>query len=103
MKRYVLATTLSFEQKAGLGLNDPVLKLSNGDEVKLTMSASDRGYDIDDLDKDTGIDEHFVESFDLDGVSGKKYKVTREVTLYNKYANVKGGRFKSKIVEVEEI
>jgi len=103
MKRYVRAATLSFERGEGLGLNAPVLKLSNGDEVKLTMSASDRGYDTKNLDVAEDVDEHFVESFDLYGVGGKKYKVTREVTIYNKQAKVKGGRFKSKIVKVEEI
>lgn len=103
MKRWILAATLSFEQKEGLGLNVPVLKLSNGDEVKLTMSASDRGYDTKNLDVAADVDEHFVESFDLRGVGGKKYKVTREVKIYNKNAKVRGGRFKSKIVKVEEI
>ena len=103
MKRLILATTLSFEQKAGLGLNDPVLKLSNGDEVKLTMSAADRGYDTKNLDVAADVDKHFVESFDLEGLGGKKYRVTREVTIYNKHAKVRGGRFKSKIVKVEEI
>lgn len=103
MKRWILAATLSFEREEGLGLNAPVLKLSNGDEVQLTMSASDRGYDIKDLDAAEDVDEHFVESFDLAGVGGKKYKVTREVTIYNKQAEVSGSRFKSKIVKVEEI
>lgn len=103
MKRYILAATLAFEKQEGLGLNAPVLKLSNGDEVKLTMSASDRGYDIKNLDTDADVDEHFAESFDLDGVGGKKYRVTREVTIYNRRATVRGGRFKSKIIKVEEI
>lgn len=103
MKRWIHASTLTFEKGEGLGLNSPVLKLSNGDEVSLTMSASDRGINIKNLELDTDMDKHFTESFILKGVGGKKYEVTREVTIYNPGAKIKGGRFKSKIAKVEEM
>ena len=106
MKRYIHSSKeISFRVAEGLGLNSPVLKLSNGDEIKLDrMSYVDRGDNRKDYTPESeDIDEHFTDEFILNGVGGRKYRVTREVTLYNRNASVKGGRFKSKIVKVEEI
>lgn len=103
MKRLIKASkSLGFERREGLGLNYPVLKLSNGDEVQLTMSAYDRGDEITNLPTTSDMEDHFYETFCLEGVGRKEYLVTREVICYAKDAPVKGPRFKSKIINVQE-
>lgn len=98
----VSGTSLSFEKKEALGLGNPVYKLSNGDEVSPHMPAATRGENIKNLDKTSDMDEHFTEDFTTKGVGGKTYTVTREVTIYNKGAKVKGGRFQSKVTSIVE-
>lgn len=98
----VSGTSLSFEKKEALGLGNPVYKLSNGDEVSPHMPAATRGENIKNLDKTSDMDEHFTEDFTTKGVGGKTYTVTREVTIYNKDAKVKGGRFQSKVTSIVE-
>lgn len=98
----VSRTSLSFEKKEALGLGNPVYKLSNGDEVSPHMPAATRGENIKNLDKTSDMDEHFTEDFTTKGVGGKTYTVTREVTIYNKDAKVKGGRFQSKVTSIVE-
>lgn len=98
----VSGTSLSFEKKEALGLGNPVYKLSNGDEVSPDMPAATRGENIKNLDKTSDMDEHFTEDFTTKGVGGKTYTVTREVTIYNKGAKVKGGRFQSKVTSIVE-
>lgn len=98
----VSGISLSFEKKEALGLGNPVYKLSNGDEVSPDMPAATRGKNIKNLDKTSDMDEHFTEDFTTKGVGGKTYTVTREVTIYNKGAKVKGGRFQSKVTSIVE-
>ena len=66
------------------------------------MPAATRGENIKNLDKTSDMDEHFTEDFTSKGVGGKTYTVTREVTIYNKDAKVKGGRFQSKVTSIVE-
>ena len=94
---------LKFERKSGFGTNPDVLKLSNGDEVQIVgMSYKDKGTKPKKLKLDDTMDQHYTEQFILKGVGGKPYIVTREVTLYKRDANVKGGLFQSKIISVKE-
>lgn len=95
---------LSFTVKDGLGLNNPVIKVSNGDEIVVTgMSYKDTGKNRKDLRMTPEMTDHYTEDFELTGVGGKKYLVTREVTIFDPKAKVKGGRFKSEIKSVSLI
>lgn len=98
------ASELNFTQKEGLGLNDPVLKLSNGDEVSVHISYADRGTNRIDSELGSGEVEHFTDQFIEKGVGGRKYRLTREVAILDpEYAkSVKKPRFRSKIVKVSE-
>ena len=94
-------TGLDFTVKNGLGLNNPVIKLDNGDEIVVTgMSYKDTGKNRKNLRTTSEMTDHYTEDFELSGVGGKKYLVTREVTIFDPKAKVKGGRFKSEIVSV---
>lgn len=106
MKRYIHAasTELDFVKKEGLGLNYPVFKLSNGDEVIVHMSYADHGTNRTDFELESGEEEHFTDQFIEKGVGGRKYQLTREVVVLDPdYArSIKKPRFRSKIVRVAE-
>jgi len=92
---------LAFTVKDAPGLNNPVIKVSNGDEIVVTgMSYNDIGKNRKNLRTTSEMTDHYTEDFELLGVGGKKYLVTREVTIFDPTAKVKGGRFKSEIVSV---
>ena len=67
------------------------------------MSAHDRGFNQLNLPLDDNMEDHFQETFVLEGVGKKRYNVTRECIVYSPETSIKGRRFKSKIVKVEEV
>lgn len=92
---------LSFETSSKLGLGS-ITKLSNGDEIEPKMSYQDRGANLKNLKKTSDMDVHIQDEFTAKGVGGKEYVVTRELIIYKRSANVKGGLAKSRIIKVTQ-